>query len=66
MEGRHVLGGAFQNADESVLVELFDDERDRKDHLLFVDTERIGVYGNERLLNDRNPRSCIFGVSMTT
>jgi hypothetical protein len=48
-----------QNTVESVLLE----DRERKDQLLVVDvTERMGVYGAERLPKDRNPRPGIVGV----
>jgi hypothetical protein len=44
------------------------EETDLKDRLLFNDetvvTERIGVYGSARLLNERKLRSDIVGSSM--
>jgi hypothetical protein len=59
----HFFGGVFQNVLESGL-EV--DETELKDQLLFEDetvvTERIGVCGNARLLNDRRPRSDIVEV----
>ena len=64
-ETLHFFGGVFQIVVESVL-EV--DEADLKDQLLFdvfnEETERIGVYGNARLLNDRKPRSDIARVFM--
>lgn len=61
----HFFGGVFQNVVESVLEA---DETDLKDQLLVDDeaevTERIGVYGSARLLNERKFRSDIVGVFM--
>jgi hypothetical protein len=64
-ETLHFFGGVFQNVVESVLKS---DEADLNDQLLIEvfteETERIGVYGSARLLNDRNSRSDIVGVFM--
>jgi hypothetical protein len=58
----HRLGELRQNTVESVgLLEIVD--TDRNDHLLLAvveETERTGVYGSERLLKERNPRSDMF------
>jgi hypothetical protein len=64
-DGLHFFGGVFQNVEESVLEA---EETDLKDQLLFNDetvvTERIGVYGSARLLNERKLRSDIVESAM--
>ncbi len=62
-EDLHVFGGVLQNNVESVLAELLEEGTERKDQLLEAETERMGVYGNERLLTDRRPRSGILDCS---
>lgn len=59
----HGFGGVRQNSVE--FVELLEAETERKDHLLLAEvdeTARTGVYGSERLLEERKPRTDILST----
>lgn len=56
----HVFGGVRQKAVESVLVERDEDDADLRDQLLFKELERMGVYGSERLPNDRGGAGILY------
>jgi len=59
-EAFHLLGGVLQNVVESVLFEAID----RKDQLLFEDTDRMGVCGSLRVPEGPDSRIGIVGVLM--